>query len=67
MKSLKVLLSVFIIFMTCSVFAGTASVFPMAAIEKDQRMAEDIDTSIEEIIDDVKGADTSLFTDSVGG
>jgi len=67
LKSLKVLLSVFIIFMTCSVFAGTASVFPMAAIEKDQRMAEDIDTSIEEIIDDVKGADTSLFTDSVGG
>ena len=66
MKSLKVLLSVFIIFMTCGVFAGTASVFPMAAKEDDQRMAEDIDTSVEEIIDEVKGADTSLFTDSVG-
>ena len=66
MKSLKVLCSLFVVFMTSSVFAGTASVFPMAAVEKDRLAAEDIDTSIEEVIDDVKGADASVFTDSLG-
>ena len=53
-------------FMTFSVFAGTASVFPIAAIENDRLAAEDIDTSIEEVIDDVKGADAVLFADSLG-
>ena len=38
----------------------------MAAIEGDRLAAEDIDTSIEEVIDEVKGADTSVFTDSLG-
>jgi len=52
--------------MTFSVFAGTASVFPLAAIEDDRLAAEDIDTSIEEVIDDVKGADAAVFTDSLG-
>lgn len=66
MKSLKVLFSLFVVFVTFSVFAGTASVFPMAAIEGDRLAAEDIDTSIEEVIDEVKGADTSVFTDSLG-
>ena len=59
-------MSVSIIFMTSLLFAGTVSVFPMAAIEKDQRMAEDVDTSIEEVIDDVKGAEASMFADSLG-
>lgn len=66
MKSLKVLFSLFVVFVTFSVFAGTASVFPMAAIEGDRLAAEDIDTSIEEVIDEVKGADASVFTDSLG-
>lgn len=38
----------------------------MAAIEGDRLAAEDIDTSIEEVIDEVKGADASVFTDSLG-
>ena len=66
MKSLKILMSVFIVLMTSAVFAGTASVFPMAAIEGDRLAAEDIDLSIEEVIDDVKGANASLFADSLG-
>ena len=59
-------MSVFIVLMTSAVFAGTASVFPMAAIEGDRLAAEDIDLSIEEVIDDVKGANASLFADSLG-
>jgi hypothetical protein len=66
LKSLKVLFSLFVVFMTFSVFAGTASVFPLAAKEDDRLAAEDIDVSIEEVIDDVKGADAALFADSLG-
>ena len=66
MKSLKILLSVSIVFITCLLSAGTASVFPMAAVEGDRLAAEDIDTSIEEVIDDVKGAEASVFADSLG-
>ena len=44
-------MSVFIVFMTCAAFAGTVSVFPMAAVEKDQRMAEDVDIGITHLVD----------------
>ena len=59
-------MSVFVIFMTTAVFAGTVSVFPMAAVEGDRLAAEDIDTSVEEVIDNVKGAEASMFADSLG-
>ena len=59
-------MSLFIVFMTFTVFAGSASVFPVAAVEGDRLAAEDIDLSIEEVIDDVKGARASTFADSLG-
>ena len=66
MKSLKILLAVFIVFICSSVFAGTAAVLPLAATEDDHLAAEDIDLSIEEVLDDVKGADVSTLADSLG-
>ena len=59
-------MSVIAVFMTSAIFAGTASVFPMAAVEKDRLAAEDIDTSVEEVVDEVKGADASMFANSLG-
>ncbi len=59
-------MSLFIVLMTSAAFAGTVAVFPMAAVEGDRLAAEDIDTSVEEVLDEIKGADASIFTDSIG-
>ena len=66
MKNLKILMAVTIIFMSFTAFAGTVSLFPMAAVEDDRLAAEDIDVSIEDVLDDIKGADAGIFSDSLG-
>ena len=61
-------MSLFIVFMTfAAVAAQSAAVFPVAAKDEDDRLAaEDIDTAIEDVIEDVSGAEAVLFTDLIG-
>ena len=67
MRNLKVVLSVFIVFMTfAAVAAQSAAIFPVVAKEEDRLAAEEVDVAIEDVLDDVKGAEAVLFTDLIG-
>jgi len=49
-----------------AVSAETAAIFPIAASEDDSRIAGDINDAIEDVLEDVKGADAGIFTDNIG-
>ena len=60
-------MSFFIVFMTFAADAAqSAAIFPIAAKEDDHLAAEEIDVAIEDVLDDIKGADAVLFTDLIG-
>ena len=67
LRSLKVVLSLFIVFMTfVAVAAQSAAVFPVVAKEGDRLAAEDIDVAIEDVLEEIKGAEATAFTDLIG-
>ena len=67
MRSLRIVLSLFIVFMTfVAAAAQSAAIFPVAAKENDRLAAEEIDLAIEDVLEEIQGAEATAFTDLIG-
>ena len=46
--------------------AQSAAIFPVAAKENDRLAAEEIDMAVEDVLEEIKGAEATAFTDLIG-
>lgn len=67
LRSLKLVLALFIVFMTfVAAAAQSVAIFPVAAKEGDRLAAEEIDLAVEDVLEEIGGADATVFTDLIG-